>query len=56
MEPVQGLLPNKRINLSRPTVSVVTWDRRPRRSCAGRSTGANGVSVSEGLREDLWGV
>ena len=27
---------DKRINLSRPTVSVVTSDRGPRRSCAGR--------------------
>ena len=29
-------LPNKRINLSRPTVSVVTSGRSPRRLCAVR--------------------
>ena len=31
-----GSPPNKRINLTRPTVSVVTSDRSPRRSCAVR--------------------
>jgi membrane protease YdiL (CAAX protease family) len=30
-------LPNKRVNLTRPTVSVVTWSRTPRRLRAARS-------------------
>ncbi len=35
---MKGGTPNKRVNLTRPTVSVVTWDVSPRRLRAVRWT------------------